>query len=154
MELGSWNEGSIVSCRLVARVPFPIGHDLMPSLSHFSKADSSSIILIRGILIAMGSLEALGLPCTLLRTWNKGTSLDICSVNPSARSLESYPLHVPGVSITSCGWEPNYWKTHWHLPWSKQAPLTQELGAIATISLVPRAPASSWVSNKFVSADT
>lgn len=133
---------------------FPFSNDLMPSLSHFSKPDSSSIIFIQGILIAMGSLEALRLPCTLLRIWNKGTSLDTCSVSPSARSLESHPSHGPGMSITSCGWEPTYWKTQWRSPWSKQAPLTQELGAIVTVSLVPRAPACSWVSNKFVVADT
>lgn len=72
--VGSWKEGSILSCGLFTEVRFPSG---MPNgiLAPLRRTKQQQYPLIGSVVIAEGSLGLWDVPCALLTVWSKETSI-------------------------------------------------------------------------------
>lgn len=124
MEPGCWREGSVFSGSLVAKV-----------LSH-SAMTSGFLVSLFQTRQQRYSSDPSDCYCNG-PSWGFGSSLffaqnleqrNICRClfrEPTRSQPREPPSNVPGMSMTSSGWEPTCWITRWHLPWSK--PLTQSV---------------------------
>lgn len=110
----------------------------MASLPHFSKPNSSSIILTRDVVTTVGNLEIWGLPWALLRVWSKEASIEVCCMSLCAAGLENCPQTPLGCQLPPLvGSQPS------RIPYG--VCFRTKIGAVTTMFLVPGAPVSSLI---------